>query len=324
MRHLAISTFCLGLLLSPAHSQDWSPSRPTAVAQISAPESRIPTHAEPPPAESPTSVAPSTNPVDVTCQTLGSAAIVNDLPIEFLTRLIWQESRFDTRAVSRAGAQGIAQFMPGTAAWVGLIGVAATIRLGDEMFPRQGVGWLAGAALAALNVVIHLIAVLLLRKPFATGLVATAQLGVPAAIATLGLSEHVLSAGVATAIVAAALVSLGVCTVGVGRLVRMLSPARAGRARPGMRARSGRRNRRRCRRSPPRDRRWRGPCRRWRADRRARARASRMRSRRRATRGCPRRIRARSSPSRSSRATCRACARWRSRRRDGLRAPGRG
>jgi hypothetical protein len=121
MRHLAISTFCLGLLLSPAHSQDWSPSRPTAVAQISAPESRIPTHAEPPPAESPTSVAPSTNPVDVTCQTLGSAAIVNDLPIEFLTRLIWQESRFDTRAVSRAGAQGIAQFMPGTAAWVGLL-----------------------------------------------------------------------------------------------------------------------------------------------------------------------------------------------------------
>jgi len=36
------------------------------------------------------------------------------------------------------------------AAWIGIIGVAATIRLGDEMFPRQGVGWLAGAALAAL------------------------------------------------------------------------------------------------------------------------------------------------------------------------------
>ena len=83
---------------------------------------------------------------------------------------------------------------------------------------------LAGA-LAVLNVVIHLIAVLLLRRPPAAGLVATAQLGVPAAIASLGLSEHVLSAGVATAIVAAALVSLGVCTVGVGRLVRMLSPA---------------------------------------------------------------------------------------------------
>ena len=34
--------------------------------------------------------------------------------------LIWQESRFDARAVSGAGAQGIAQFMPGTAAEVGL------------------------------------------------------------------------------------------------------------------------------------------------------------------------------------------------------------
>ena len=37
-----------------------------------------------------------------------------------------------------------------TAACVGLVGVAATIRLGDEMFPRWGVGWLAGAALATL------------------------------------------------------------------------------------------------------------------------------------------------------------------------------
>ncbi len=83
---------------------------------------------------------------------------------------------------------------------------------------------LAGA-LAALNVVIHLIAVLLLRRPPATGLVATAQLGVPAAIASLGLSEHVLSASVATAIIVAALVSLGVCTIGVVRLVRLLSPA---------------------------------------------------------------------------------------------------
>ena len=49
-----------------------------------------------------------------------SAALVNGLPLEFLTRLIWQESRFDEHAISRAGAQGIAQFMPKTAGWVGL------------------------------------------------------------------------------------------------------------------------------------------------------------------------------------------------------------
>lgn len=57
---------------------------------------------------------------DPVCQTLLSAAALNDLPADFLTRLIWQESRFDAQAVSRAGAQGIAQFMPGTAAWMRL------------------------------------------------------------------------------------------------------------------------------------------------------------------------------------------------------------
>ena len=53
-----------------------------------------------------------------------------------------------------------------------------------------------------------------------SGLIASAQLGVPAAIASLGLAEQLLSPGVATAIVAAALISLGVCTLGVERLAR--------------------------------------------------------------------------------------------------------
>jgi hypothetical protein len=49
-----------------------------------------------------------------------SAAKANDLPLEFFARVIWQESRFQPDAegpVTRNGqrAQGIAQFMPGTA-----------------------------------------------------------------------------------------------------------------------------------------------------------------------------------------------------------------
>jgi hypothetical protein len=49
------------------------------------------------------------------CDAIAAAAGENDLPVDFFARLIWQESRFDPTAVSRAGAQGVAQFMPATA-----------------------------------------------------------------------------------------------------------------------------------------------------------------------------------------------------------------
>ena len=49
------------------------------------------------------------------CGVIGTEAGARTLPSGFLARLIWQESRFDRLAVSPKGAQGIAQFMPGTA-----------------------------------------------------------------------------------------------------------------------------------------------------------------------------------------------------------------
>jgi hypothetical protein len=54
------------------------------------------------------------------CLTLARASLENDLPVDFFTRLIWQESHFDPNAQSYAGAQGIAQFMPATARGRGL------------------------------------------------------------------------------------------------------------------------------------------------------------------------------------------------------------
>jgi hypothetical protein len=59
-------------------------------------------------------------PMEEFCDMIVSSARANDLPIVFFTNLIWQESRFNPNSVSRAGAQGVAQFMPETAAANGL------------------------------------------------------------------------------------------------------------------------------------------------------------------------------------------------------------
>ena len=61
----------------------------------------------------------STSP-DLICEAVKAAAEEHDIPIGFLVRLLWQESRFRTAEVSSAGAQGIAQFMPQTAVEMGL------------------------------------------------------------------------------------------------------------------------------------------------------------------------------------------------------------
>lgn len=55
------------------------------------------------------------------CHTLASVAQANGLPTGFFARLIWQESKFNQRIVSHAGAQGVAQFMPAVAAERGLL-----------------------------------------------------------------------------------------------------------------------------------------------------------------------------------------------------------
>jgi Transglycosylase SLT domain len=54
------------------------------------------------------------------CRLIEASARAQALPVAFLTRLIWQESSFRADAISPAGAQGVAQFMPGTAGERGL------------------------------------------------------------------------------------------------------------------------------------------------------------------------------------------------------------
>lgn len=54
------------------------------------------------------------------CTLIEREAERNSIPRDFFARLIFKESRFDPGAVSPAGAEGIAQFMPGTARMRGL------------------------------------------------------------------------------------------------------------------------------------------------------------------------------------------------------------
>jgi hypothetical protein len=58
---------------------------------------------------------------EAVCRMVDSAATSAGLPVGLLTRLIWTESRFRSNVTSSAGAQGVAQFMPETAAERGLI-----------------------------------------------------------------------------------------------------------------------------------------------------------------------------------------------------------
>jgi hypothetical protein len=57
---------------------------------------------------------------DVVCPLIDASARLHGLPVAFLTRLIWRESSFQPTVTSPAGAEGVAQFMPGTATERGL------------------------------------------------------------------------------------------------------------------------------------------------------------------------------------------------------------
>ncbi|MGY3239074.1 hypothetical protein ACVWZ4_000310 [Bradyrhizobium sp. USDA 4472] len=74
---------------------------------------------EPPLATETAEQAP-VSPSEQFCRALKQAAEESGIPVPFFARLLWQESRFKSNEVSQAGAQGVAQFMPETAAEVGL------------------------------------------------------------------------------------------------------------------------------------------------------------------------------------------------------------
>jgi Kef-type K+ transport system membrane component KefB len=78
---------------------------------------------------------------------------------------------------------------------------------------------LVGMLFAAI-VLCHIAVARVMRMPFGAGLLASAQLGLPAGVVALGLTEHILKAGQGAAIIAAALLSLGASAAGAVLLSR--------------------------------------------------------------------------------------------------------
>ena len=107
---LCVAVVALFLPAASAVAEDVAPAK-TDVARPSVEELA---------AQKPAQNARDTDTREAMCLMIESAARANDLPLEFFARVIWQESRFQSDAVgpvTRSGqrAQGIAQFMPGTA-----------------------------------------------------------------------------------------------------------------------------------------------------------------------------------------------------------------
>ena len=87
------------------------------------------------------------------CRIIETEAVGNALDPNFFARLVWRESLFDAGAISPAGAQGIAQFMPETARLRGLAdpfnpveALRASARYLSDLSARYGNIGLAAAA----------------------------------------------------------------------------------------------------------------------------------------------------------------------------------
>jgi hypothetical protein len=110
--HGLVASALFSVVLLAAPLRPGLPSQLAGQASAGEPDQVAPVERTQSPSATPSKGAAS---VASICDALAAAAGENDLPVDFFARLIWQESRFDPTAVSRAGAQGVAQFMPATA-----------------------------------------------------------------------------------------------------------------------------------------------------------------------------------------------------------------
>jgi Kef-type K+ transport system membrane component KefB len=156
-----------------------------------------------------------------------------DLRVSLLVlfALAWIAERFDTSTLLAGFAVGVTVSLLGepqrvAAQLIGLgegffvplffVVLGARIDLRALVHSRDDL--LLFGLLAVASTLVPVVAALIVRLPFTSGLLAAAEMGVPSAVASLGLASNALRPGQAAAIVGAAAVSLGVTSVGAIRL----------------------------------------------------------------------------------------------------------
>ncbi len=156
-----------------------------------------------------------------------------DLRVSLLVlfALAWIAERFDTSALLAGFAVGVTVSVVGEPRRVAeqLIGLGegffvplffvvlgARIDLRALVHSRDDL-FLFGL-LAVATTLVPVVAAKVVRLPFTSGLLAAAKMGVPSAVASLGLASNALRPGQAAAIVGAAALSLSATTVGAVRL----------------------------------------------------------------------------------------------------------
>jgi Kef-type K+ transport system membrane component KefB len=143
----------------------------------------------------------------------GASILIAGFAIGLVVAAVGGPKRFSRQVT------GIAQgfFVP-------LFFVVLGARIDVRAFVEHGSLIELAVLLLVFDVAVHAIGAAVSRQPVSAGLAATAQLGVPTAVVSLGLQSGLLSAGTGAAIMVAALASIAVCTVGVALLARRAAP----------------------------------------------------------------------------------------------------
>lgn len=139
----------------------------------------------------------------------GSSVLIAGFTVGIVVALLGEPRRVGMQLVGLGEGFAIPLFF---------VHLGAQINLSDLLRSPRALA-LAGA-LAGVAIAIHVVAALVWRLPVAMGLVASAQLGVPSAVVSIGLATRQLTAAQGAAVMAALLATLAACAAGRAMLGR--------------------------------------------------------------------------------------------------------